>query len=152
MHLVKFNILCGLFILLACGTVQQKPEAFSNTDSCEVLISDEFGNTPEGKVTIARNSEIARQELSRINMTRKPGYELPEIDYRQSALVFVFLEEKPSGGYEIEFMGCAWNQQKLIVQLKTIKPEAGAMVTTAITAPFVVLKVPAAESINIDWQ
>lgn len=152
MHSMAFNLLGLCFVILACGTAQQIPETTPNPTSCEVLISDEFGNTPEGKIVIARDPETARQEYSRINMTRKPGYEMPDIDYRENALVFVFLEEKASGGYGIEWLDCAQHNQGISVILKAIEPEEGAYVTTAITSPFMVIKVPAAEDIKIQWK
>jgi len=60
----------------------------------------------------------------------------PPVDFSREMVVGVFLGERDTGGYQIEIIGVERTASVLRVLYVTREPEAGAVLTQALTQPF----------------
>lgn len=81
--------------------------------------------------------------------TNEPTFEIyaprppPEIDFTRFVAVAVFLGDRPTGGYEVQFLDPVLEKDVLMIRYRERKP-AGA-VTMAITQPFAIRLFPKAD-------
>jgi len=66
----------------------------------------------------------------------------PSVDFSQYRVVAFFWGQKPTGGYGLQLQGTRLVGDTLRVTLRLNSPPPGAIVTQALTSPFVMLEVP----------
>ncbi len=66
----------------------------------------------------------------------------PSVDFSQSRVVAFFWGQKPTGGYSLQLVSSQLVGDTLRVTLRLTSPPAGAIVTQALTSPFLLLEVP----------
>lgn len=71
-----------------------------------------------------------------------PAPPVPSVDFAQSRAVAFFWGQKPTGGYSLQYMGSQLLGNTLRITLRLNSPPPGAILTQALTSPFVVLEVP----------
>ncbi|NJK45317.1 MAG: protease complex subunit PrcB family protein, partial [Pleurocapsa sp. SU_196_0] len=101
-------------------------------------------------------SLYAEQELSvRLDATREefdvtwqlangvqvPARSAPFVDFARSRIVTVFLGQKPTGGYGMRVLNSSVEAGTLRLQIETTEPAPGAILTQALTSPYVMLEV-----------
>jgi hypothetical protein len=67
---------------------------------------------------------------------------VPAADLERETLLAVFLGSKPTGGYGAEVRGVTLEGGDLFVDLVESAPGPGAMVTQALTSPWLIVRVP----------
>jgi hypothetical protein len=72
-----------------------------------------------------------------------PAPTMPVVDFGQSRVVAFFWGQKPTGGFSIQLLGSRLVDSTLRVELHLSIPAPDAMVTQALTSPFLMLEVPA---------
>lgn len=73
--------------------------------------------------------------------------DIPAIDFTKSQVVVLFLGAKNTGGYSISIDRVEEENGKLVVYKKIEKPAPGAMVTMALTSPFVIAEIKSKKEI-----
>jgi hypothetical protein len=67
---------------------------------------------------------------------------LPGVDFERETLLAVFLGQKPTGGYGADVRGVTLEGGDLFIDLIEASPGPGAMVTQALTSPWLLMRVP----------
>ncbi|RDI94983.1 protease complex subunit PrcB family protein [Meiothermus sp. QL-1] len=71
-----------------------------------------------------------------------PPPPVPPVDFNQHRVAGFFWGQKPTGGYSLQYVGSQAVGNTLRITLRLSSPAPGAMVTQALTSPFVLLEVP----------
>ncbi len=66
----------------------------------------------------------------------------PSVNFNQNRVVAFFWGQKPTGGYGIQLVNTQLSGSTLRVTLRLVSPAPGAILTQALTSPFVMLEVP----------
>lgn len=67
---------------------------------------------------------------------------LPSVDFARETVLAVFMGPRSTGGYGLDVGGVTFEGGDLFVDLIEIRPEPGAMVTQALTSPWMVVRIP----------
>jgi hypothetical protein len=67
---------------------------------------------------------------------------VPTVDFARETMVGIFMGQKPTGGYGLAVRGVTFEGGDLFVALDIQEPRPGAMVTQALTSPWMVLRIP----------
>lgn len=70
---------------------------------------------------------------------------VPSADLARETLVAIFLGPKPTGGYGLEVRAASLEGGDLYVDVRELAPAPGAMVTQALTSPWLLLRIPRGE-------
>lgn len=70
-------------------------------------------------------------------------------DVQKSNFLILNMGEKPTGGYSIGVESVEKVKDSIVVKVKEISPEEGAMVTQAVTYPYCVVKINSKKGIRI---
>lgn len=143
----KSILLIGMIVLFAaCGAKQDSKTKNSGMASksiaYEVLVQDSYGGADNPEHRVITNAQELRKVYGIINRTRKPGIEVPEIDFSANTVVAIFMGERSSGGNHIEIEKVEEHEDGIEVKTRNIKPGTGEMTTMAITHPFIFVKLP----------
>ncbi len=60
----------------------------------------------------------------------------PPVDFRDYVVAVVFLGERRTGGYGVEFLEPLINEKKMVILYKERRPGPGSFVTQALTQPY----------------
>lgn len=66
----------------------------------------------------------------------------PPVDFSRNRVVAFFWGQKPTGGYSVQYASSQLSGSTLRVTLRLVSPAPGAILTQALTSPFVMLEVP----------
>jgi hypothetical protein len=88
---------------------------------------------------------IARDETEWQNLWQKIGGQPPQALPADRIGVAVFLGQKRSGGYSVQFTGQAETKDNIILRYRITAPSPTMMVTMALTEPYAVTLVPRSE-------
>ena len=142
--MIRRLLLLLLFMGLACKSQEKgKVNAMSEGEQSKpltLLVSDNYGGTEHADFQVIRDMKTLRRFFARVNMTRKPGLPVPEVDFTKE-LVILHCPGKMMNG----------SPQNLIIQEETpgqlvfimerskVKQKAG---NAALTMPFSLYKLP----------
>lgn len=113
-----------------------------NTISQNILYgSSEEGFTEENRVI--NDSVTWNAFKAQMNTVNEATLEFSEqnIDFSQWTVLASFDQVRPSGGFAIDYASVVENENNVIATVEQIGPGDG-MVTTVITQPYVVVKIP----------
>ncbi len=90
---IKYGLFLLLLAILSCNSQKKSLMPNSNgesrTDSLVLLIQDNYAPTDSVETHVIRDETALRKFFSKINMTRKPGIPVPEVDFsREMVLIF----------------------------------------------------------------
>ncbi len=87
----------------------------------------------------AREAVIRSPEEWRSLWTSLPTKQnAPEVAFNEMMVVGVFLGNRPTNGYRVEFTGARRDGDALVITWREVTPAEGATVTATVTAPFAV--------------
>ncbi|HEY0006491.1 MAG TPA: protease complex subunit PrcB family protein [Pyrinomonadaceae bacterium] len=168
---LSFAIACSLLLMNATGAascdsrravkqtnqtsapVEAEPQRAGQgtvNDKLKVLTRSTYGKVQDAFVAVAHDAETYRE-------LRELAGALPELDadfFRQNLLVAAFLGQRRTGGYNVSIT----RQANGSLRIAEETPAKGAMLTQALTAPFLIVAVPVApeESLVLEldraWQ
>lgn len=141
---MKKNILSLFIILLlfSCKTVVNLPE---KKLLYEVLLqqNDGGGNinfyeilTEPNEIKMLLNDEKLKDKIS-------------TNDVQQSNFIILNMGEKPTGGYAITVDSVVETENSIVIKVKEINPEPGAMLMQSITYPYTVVKINSKKEIIV---
>ncbi|RMH57111.1 MAG: protease complex subunit PrcB family protein [Deinococcus-Thermus bacterium] len=98
------------------------------------------GSSPAAHLAANPSQMLSLWRLATGNQLPPPP--VPSLDFTQSRAVAFFWGQKPTGGYSLQYAGSQTVGNTLRVTLRLNSPPPGAILTQAITSPFVILEVP----------
>lgn len=141
-----YSYLVVLLLLLSCGAAKPGKESVMKDGNnkgqadFEVLIESQIGGFQTPQIRVAKEPVGVQEIYAQINKTRKPGFEIPKVDFTKEAIVGIFMGEKNTGGFNVTVEKIKEDKDKVTVYVKETEPEASDMVTMVITQPFCVVK------------
>ena len=143
----KIISLLSLSILfISCKTQQS---FIDEKDVYEVVYKSQTGGKKEKSNLIIKNYEEFNTLISELNIGEEEYEKLLSIDLEKHDLLVYFLGEKSTGGYAIEVDKVKFSPNSSEVFLKEIVPEKNAMVTNALTSPYIFVTLPKNKTILI---
>jgi hypothetical protein len=76
----------------------------------------------------------------------------PQVDFENSAVVFLLAGSRPTGGWSIVARGVAIESDTVVIDAKVEGPPRGAIVTQALTSPYAVILVRGAKPRKVRWD
>ena len=140
MKTITYITLLTLLIVNTACKPKQKMSA-KNTDNnitFTEIISGTHSNFKEANSFIVNSEDELRKVYATINMTRRPGFYLPKIDFSKESIICLFLGTKTTGGYSVKINNINLNGKKAEIFYKATTPNG--ITTTIITQPFYIAK------------
>lgn len=152
-----FCILGLLAMFLIAGCVSSKSPAESSARSVIVgasgvsmeepdvllVLQGSQGKQEEPMIVLAHDQASFASLWRQINGFSIPA---PALDFSTRVVIGVFLGQRSTGGYGLSFKSAAWQPDgRLGIAVFSSAPKPGAMVTQALTSPFILLNAPKAE-------
>lgn len=131
-----------VLVLFSCKTVMKVPE---NKPLYEVLLQQSNGGGNINFYEILTESKEIKMLLNDEQLAGK----INANDVLQSNFVILNMGEKPTGGYAITVDSVTETDKNIIVKVKQISPEPGAMLMQSITYPYAVVKINSKKEIVI---
>lgn len=72
-----------------------------------------------------------------------PAAPLPAVDFSREAVVGLFLGTRPTAGYRLEVASVRRTNDAVVVQFRERRPPAGALTAQVLTAPYILVAIPA---------
>ncbi len=142
MNPIKLFLLATLFLFGACNgqkkTALQK-ETVAMNDQLQLLVSDDHSGADVSENLIIRDTKALREFYSKINMTRKPGLPVPEIDFKKEMVIITCSGERNDGSSPVLSVEEVTDSQMV---LSTSLKSATKNSAQAITSPFSIYKMP----------
>ncbi len=90
---IKYSLFILLMAILSCNSQKKSLTANGNGeitgDSLVLLVQDNYAPTDAEETLVIRDEPALRNFFSKINMTRKPGIPVPEVDFsKEMILIF----------------------------------------------------------------
>ena len=140
------SILSLSILFMSCKPVQP---IVAENDEYQVVYKSQIGGKKEKSNLIIKNYEEFNALISKLNIGEEEFGKLLSIDLEKHDLLVCFLGEKSTGGYDIDVEKVKFLPNSSEVILKEIVPEKNAMVTTALTAPYMFVTLPKNKTILI---
>ena len=137
------------FLLSACNAAKQKDADTMNNKNTEkgkdypyeVLIQDSHGGYDQPQILVIREPMALQDIYGKINMTRKPGFPYPEVDFEIEMIIALCMGKKTTGGYSIGIDSMDEGSDTLLIRVRETEPEG--MAAAVISQPFCLIKLPA---------
>lgn len=121
-------------ILIACNSMQETSK--SKTSLFTKLQSSAYQGRAEASNLIINN----QAELNAIYQSVNQEV-IPSVDFNNNQVVAVFIGTKNTGGYQVVINKVIEEQGKVLIFTKVEEPAPGAMVTMAITNPYIIAEI-----------
>jgi hypothetical protein len=146
-NLKKIISLMSLSILfMSC---KPKQIVIEENDVYEVVYKSQIGGKKVKSNVIIKNYEDFNALISELNIGEEEYGKLLNIDLEKHDLLVCFLGEKTTGGYDIDVEKVKFSPNSSEVILKEFVPEKNAMVTTALTTPYMFVTLPKNKTIVV---
>lgn len=97
------------------------------------LLSTSHSNIKEPNFIVIESTEELNSIYNTINMTRRPGYQIPTIDFDTHTVIGLFMGLKNTGGLSIKIDSIATNNKETVIYYKETNPKG--MTISIITHP-----------------
>ncbi|HEX6940551.1 MAG TPA: protease complex subunit PrcB family protein [Longimicrobiales bacterium] len=138
-----------LAVLLAAACADQElpttlpPDAvLQPADQMETLARESYSGVPDRRREVLRSRDALAAFWDELYANRQPVPPVPDVDFGESMVIAAALGERVSGGYGIEVEGIYRTADGLYVVVRETSPGSDCVVTTALTAPAVLVRVP----------
>ena len=141
--MIRFVVAC-IFLFSSCSSGINKKTKLMNQEEIafEIIAQDDFGGMTESKFITIKDKNSLNEIYNLISKGRMPKLEIPAIDFKKEIVIALFLGEKTSGGHSITVKQIENINDKVIVTYKIDSPKKGEMVTTVMTHPYCIIKMP----------
>jgi len=135
----------GILILaVACGSQRNKVKNTNSQDldkaPLTLVLSDNYGGSETEQLIVIRKDETLKSFFSKVNMTRKPGLQIPQIDF-STEMVVIYCAGKTFDGQSPIFKRVQENDNQMVVGLVNHTKEKEVS-STALLMPFHLYKMP----------
>ena len=135
-----------IFLLSSCSsssTINKQTMIISqDTITFETLAEDFYGGMTDSKFIVIKEETTLNEIYNLINKSKSPGIKIPIINFEKETVLVLFLGEKSSGGHSISVEQILDENEKVTVKYKVTLPKLGEMVTTVMTQPYCIIKIP----------
>lgn len=137
--ILVFVLIISLFSCKTTTIVPEKKPLF------EVLLEQNDGG---GNINFY---EILTEpkEIKMLQNDEKLKKRISTDDLQQSNFVILNMGEKPTGGYSITVDSVTETENNIIIKVKEVNPEPGAMLTQSISYPYTVIKINSKKPITV---
>ena len=142
------TIILGLLMLAGtCGSQKDKTSDMNYQVSAEnplmLVLSDNYGGTETEELLVIRVYKTLRKFFTKVNMTRKPGLPVPEIDFNKE-MVVVYCSGKTTDTDTPELKRMEDRDNKMVFA-RVIAANQKKDTPTAVLMPFHLYKMPLTE-------
>lgn len=135
-------LLAPLFLFMACNaqkkTATQK-EASAMNQNLQLLVSDDYSGAEVSETLVIKDQKALKLFYSKVNVTRKPGLPVPEIDFSKEMVIITCSGERNDGSLPVLSVEEVTDSRLVLsTSLKSDKKNSVA----AITSPFSLYKLP----------
>lgn len=132
-------ILIVLVGSLQSSCTSQKTSVLQETqnDTMELVLQDDYSGMVEEGILVIKDEKSLKRFFSKINRTRKPGLEIPAVDFTREMLVVWCPGETQNPYQGLQFK----NETTDVYTLEKINPSTNVK-QSAIISPFMVYKFP----------
>ncbi|MCE2612463.1 hypothetical protein LVD13_05715 [Flavobacteriaceae bacterium D16] len=145
--MIRRLLLLVLFIGLACKSQDKgKVNAMSEGEQEQgltLLVSDNYGGSEYADFQVIRDMKTLRRFFARVNMTRKPGLPVPEVDFTKELVILHCPGKMMNGGTPL-LMIKENRASKMILTLEHTRDKQKSGIE-ALTMPFSLYKIPLTE-------
>ncbi|OYX81637.1 MAG: hypothetical protein B7Y83_17000 [Flavobacteriales bacterium 32-34-25] len=131
-----------VLVLFSCKTAVKIP---AQKPLYEVLVQQNDGG---GNINFYEILSEPNEIKMLLNDEKLKG-KISTTDVQQSNFVILNMGEKPTGGYAITVENVVETDKEIVIQVKELKPEPGAMLIQQISYPYTVVKVNSKKEIII---
>ena len=131
-----------LFSSCSAGHNKASKQLIQETIPFQILVQDTYGGYTSSKFMVIETEKSLAEVFNLLNKSRSPELEIPVINFENESVIALFLGEKNSGGYAITIEQVLDKSNKVYVVYKVVSPGVGDMVTSAMTQPFSIIKIP----------
>lgn len=146
-RLMKTLILSIIVLAGACNSQKGKTKDTNYQASTEnpliLVLSDNYGGTETEQLMVIRDNKTLKKFFARVNMTRKPGLPVPEIDFNKETVV-VYCNGKTTDIYSPVLKRVEDKDDKMVFSRVTDSNQKKD-VSTAVLMPFHLYKLPLTE-------
>ena len=89
------------------------------------------------------------KEIKMLQNDKKLKGKISTDDLQQSNFVILNMGQKPTGGYAITVESVTETDENIVIKVKEINPDSGAMLTQSITYPYTVVKINSKKPITV---
>ncbi|WP_297796653.1 hypothetical protein [uncultured Eudoraea sp.] len=141
-------LILGLLMLTGtCGSQKDKNNDTKYQASAEnplmLVLSDNYGGTETEQLMVIRDTKTLKSFFTKVNMTRKPGLSVPEIDFNKE-MVVIYCNGKTTDINTPELNRVEDNDNKMVFSRVTDSNQKKD-VSTAVLMPFHLYKMPLIE-------
>ncbi|MCK5814358.1 MAG: protease complex subunit PrcB family protein [Flavobacteriaceae bacterium] len=134
---LRIGFLILMINIISCRAQKQEIE---KEVLCELIEVQSYGGYKLGQYQTITNQFDLKSLYTQLNLTRKPGLPIPEVDFESESIIALFMGEKMTGGYGIKIKSTRRiSTSEIEIQIEETKP--ADMVTMAITSSFSIYKV-----------
>jgi hypothetical protein len=142
---IKYSLLILLLAILSCNSQKKSSMANSNgesrSDSLVLLVQDNYAPTDAVETMVIRDESALRNFFSKINMTRKPGIPVPEVDFsKEMILIFCAGTQKDA---KLPALSISRETEKEVVISTSDIKRIDSTAIRPYASPFSVYKMPA---------
>lgn len=134
--------LAMVLVLFSCSTTQK---GSTNKPLYEVLLQQNDGGANINFYEILSEPNEIKMLLNDEKLKGK----ISTNDVQQSNFVVLNMGEKPTGGYAITVESVIETENNIVIKVKEITPNPGAMLTQSITYPYSVVKINSKKEIIV---
>lgn len=140
--LLKISLCISLCFMSGCGKKSMKNpnEKFGLASYYELVEKGSHGNITEPQTIIVNEPSELEELYAIINSTRRPGLEIPQIDFKDEVVIAVSAGQKNHGGYDIKLIKVEDSEEFRDFYFEIVPPAPDAPVTMAICSPFLIIK------------
>lgn len=107
----------------------------------EELFREQHTGFEEARRQVVRDADAWRDVWATAHEGRAPVPPVPEVDFSTQSVVLAAMGQRPTGGYEVAIREVARTEEGLVVAVRETSPGEGCMVTQALTAPAVAVRI-----------
>lgn len=113
-------------------------------EDIEEINSGHYSNYPgEGQVErVITSNSVFEAEWEKVYTSSSQPPEVPAIDFENRTVVLIMLDQKPSGGYDIDELNITYNQAEVVVGYSEVEPGPNCITSRALTRPYVFISIP----------
>ena len=142
MNPYKLFILGALFLFIGCNgqkkTAMQQ-ETLAMNDKLQLLVSNDYSGVDVPETLVIKDNKALESFYAKINVTRKPGLPIPQVDFKEDMIIVVCSGERNDGSSQLLSVAeVTASQLVLATSLQLDKKNT----STAITSPFNIYKLP----------
>ena len=131
-----------VLVLFSCKTAMKAPE---QKNLYEVLLQQNDGG---GNINFYEILSEPNEIKMLLNDEKLKG-KISAADVQKSNFVILNMGQKPTGGYGITVDSVEETDKEIIIKIKELKPEPGAMLMQVITYPYTVVKINSKKQIVV---